>query len=208
MNTRLALSRDFACVRCARLTLSMLAFPLAVWFAPSRTVQAQDAAQARLLQPADINALPLRDNGMRIAYGSDSLQFGELRLPAGPGPHPLVIVLHGGCWYSPYASARNSAPLAEALTDAGVATWNVEYRRYDHSGGDGPGPSPMLHGLPIMSDSSRSYTRWIPRVSSPSVTRRAHSWRPGCPRDHVTTRTVRSTKSRRWHCMAWYHWAG
>jgi acetyl esterase/lipase len=30
---------------------------------------------------------------------------------------------------------RNSAPLADALAQSGVATWNVEYRRYDHPGG-------------------------------------------------------------------------
>jgi acetyl esterase/lipase len=34
---------------------------------------------------------------------------------------------------------RNAAPLADALTAAGVATWNVEYRRYDHPGGGWPG---------------------------------------------------------------------
>lgn len=102
------------------------------------TASAQ-AAGPRLLRPAEIDALPLRTAGQRIAYGPDSLQFGELRLPPGPGPFPVVVVLHGGCWYSPYASIRNAAPLAEALTDAGLATWNVEYRRYDHPGGGWPG---------------------------------------------------------------------
>ena len=33
-----------------------------------------------------------------IPYGSDPLQFGHLRLPAGPGPHPLAVVIHGGFW--------------------------------------------------------------------------------------------------------------
>ncbi len=104
-----------------------------------RTLPAQDVPRPRLLRAGDVDTLPVRDAGVRIAYGSDSLQFGELRMPAGPGPHPVAIVLHGGCWFSPYASVRNSAPLAEALTEAGVATWNVEYRRYDHPGGAWPG---------------------------------------------------------------------
>jgi hypothetical protein len=30
-------------------------------------------------------------------YGSDKLQSGELRLPAGKGPFPVVAVIHGGC---------------------------------------------------------------------------------------------------------------
>jgi acetyl esterase/lipase len=48
-------------------------------------------------------------------------------------------VIHGGCWYSPYATLRNTAAFADALADEGIATWNVEYRRYDHPGGGFPG---------------------------------------------------------------------
>jgi acetyl esterase/lipase len=103
-----------------------------------RALAAQDAAP-RLLRPADIDRLPLQTAGLRLAYGTDSLQFGELRVPSGSGPFPVAIVLHGGCWYGPYANVRNAAPLADALTAAGIATWNVEYRRYDHPGGGWPG---------------------------------------------------------------------
>jgi acetyl esterase/lipase len=93
----------------------------------------------RLLRPADVDALPVTRAAVRHTYGPDSLQFGELRLPDGVGPFPVAVVLHGGCWYGPYAAVRNAAPLADALTDAGIATWNVEYRRYDHPGGGWPG---------------------------------------------------------------------
>lgn len=103
-----------------------------------RALSAQDVAP-RLLRPTEIDRLPVQTNGLRIAYGRDSLQFGELRVPSGRGPFPVAIVLHGGCWYGPYASVRNAAPLADALAAAGVATWNVEYRRYDHPGGGWPG---------------------------------------------------------------------
>jgi uncharacterized membrane protein YhhN/dienelactone hydrolase len=97
-------------------------------------------AQPRLLRAGDVDTMPVRRAGQRIAYGTDSLQVGELRLPEAPrGRVPLVVLVHGGCWYSPYATMRNTAPLADALTDSGVATWNVEYRRYDHSGGGWPG---------------------------------------------------------------------
>lgn len=101
---------------------------------------ASDAtAQGRRMRASDIDTIPVRDAGRRLAYGTDSLQFGDLRLPPGSGPFPIAVVIHGGCWYSPYASLRNSAPLAQALADAGVATWNVEYRRYDQPGGGWPG---------------------------------------------------------------------
>lgn len=99
------------------------------------------SAQApRLLRAGDLDTLPARP-GERMAYGRDSLQFGELRLPGvTPGARvPVVVVIHGGCWFSPYASARNTAALADVLTRDGLATWNIEYRRYDHPGGGWPG---------------------------------------------------------------------
>lgn len=108
---------------------------------PSLAIAASLHAQPapRRMRAADVDSIPVRTAGLRIAYGTDSLHFGELRVPPGRGPFPVAIVVHGGCWYSPYASVRNSAPLADALASAGVATWNVEYRRYDQPGGGWPG---------------------------------------------------------------------
>ena len=37
----------------------------------------------------ELDALPKPPADRRIAYGEDSLQFGELRLPAGDGPFPV-----------------------------------------------------------------------------------------------------------------------
>lgn len=74
----------------------------------------------------------------RIQYGPEELQFGELRLPEGPGPHPVAVVMHGGCWLS-IANNDYMDPVAVALTDAGWATWNLEFRRIDQPGGSWPG---------------------------------------------------------------------
>jgi acetyl esterase/lipase len=78
----------------------------------------------------------------RLAYGSDPVQFGELRVPATAGPHPVAIVVHGGCWLAqlgnldPRAVALdNMRPLSAALVEAGIATWNIEYRRVGNGGG-------------------------------------------------------------------------
>ncbi|MGU3436071.1 alpha/beta hydrolase family protein [Actinomycetes bacterium M1A6_2h] len=66
-------------------------------------------------------------------YGRHSDQYGDLRTPSGPGPHPIVVLVHGGSWRSQYRSDMlNDA--ARDLTARGYATWNVEYRcpdRYD-----------------------------------------------------------------------------
>jgi acetyl esterase/lipase len=81
---------------------------------------------------------PVPPADARIAYGSAPLQFGELRLPDGPGPHPVVVVVHGGCWESAYDLAH-AGSLSEALTRTGAATWTLEYRRIGDPGGGWPG---------------------------------------------------------------------
>jgi len=74
----------------------------------------------------------------RLHYGQDALQFGDLRMPAGAGPHPVAIVIHGGFWRAKYGLPY-AGHMAAALTAAGIATWNVEYRRIGNPGGGWPG---------------------------------------------------------------------
>jgi acetyl esterase/lipase len=91
-----------------------------------------------VMRAADALALPRPAADHRLAYGDDPLQFGELRLPGGDGPYPVVIVIHGGCWLADYDLGYISA-FADALTEAGVATWSIEYRRVGNEGGGWPG---------------------------------------------------------------------
>lgn len=74
----------------------------------------------------------------RIAYGPGPQQFGELWLPRARGPHPVAIVLHGGCWSARYGEGH-VRPLCAALARAGIATWCLEYRRIGDEGGGWPG---------------------------------------------------------------------
>jgi acetyl esterase/lipase len=74
----------------------------------------------------------------RLHYGSDPLQFGDLRVPKGSGPHPSAIVIHGGFWRAKY-NLEHAGHLCAALTRAGMATWNLEYRRIGNPGGGWPG---------------------------------------------------------------------
>jgi len=82
--------------------------------------------------------MPIRPADHRDIYGEAPEQFGELRLPAGTGPHPVVVLIHGGCWRSEYGVAH-VAPLATALSDDGFAVWAIEYRRVGSPGGGWPG---------------------------------------------------------------------
>jgi pimeloyl-ACP methyl ester carboxylesterase len=72
-------------------------------------------------------------------YGADDLRRGELRVPAGRGPFPVAILVHGGCWRSDMGGQVNMAPLADALTRRGFATWSFTYRRVGHPGAGWPG---------------------------------------------------------------------
>jgi acetyl esterase/lipase len=96
------------------------------------------AAQNTSLQPADIVKLPSTPPTAHTAYGTDPSQFADLRLPEGPGPFPVVAIIHGGCW-AEYADVTYTANLATALIREGWATWNVEYRRVHQEGGGWPG---------------------------------------------------------------------
>jgi acetyl esterase/lipase len=91
------------------------------------------------MSAGDLQSLPVQPPDRRIAYGSEASQFGELRLPPGAGPHPTVVLIHGGCWRADYATLAAIAPMADALKADGIATWSIEYRRLGEPGAGWPG---------------------------------------------------------------------
>ena len=127
--------RTASCARAIARTLahaSLSLLLLAPVFGPA-PLWAQETL--RWTDIADVRA-PAPDH--RIAYGTDSLQFGHLRLPEAPGPHPVIVFMHGGCWLSDYDIAH-VGPLEEALREEGWAVWSLEYRRAGDEGGGWPG---------------------------------------------------------------------
>jgi acetyl esterase/lipase len=71
----------------------------------------------------------------RIAYGPDPLHFADVRHAQGDA---LAVMLHGGAWRAAY-DLDHFGHLCVALRAAGVATFNVEYRRTGQPGGGWPG---------------------------------------------------------------------
>ena len=65
-------------------------------------------------------------------------QFATLSLPSTPGPHPVVVLIHGGFWRAAYGLDLME-PLAADLVGRGYAAWNIEYRRVGQPGGGWPG---------------------------------------------------------------------
>lgn len=84
------------------------------------------------------NQVPPPPVPVRLTYGTDPHQFGDLRLPSGKGPFPILMNIHGGYWRAKY-DLDHAGPLCEALTAKGLATFNLEYRRVGHEGGGWPG---------------------------------------------------------------------
>lgn len=75
-----------------------------------------------------------------IHYGPASSQALDVFLPDGKGPHPVAILIHGGCWRDlPGAGREQLRPIASELTRQGVAVWSIGYRRADEDGGGYPG---------------------------------------------------------------------
>jgi acetyl esterase/lipase len=99
---------------------------------------------------------------LRVPYGPDPNQFVDLRVPAGKGPHPVVFFIHGGYWRAKY-DLTYAGHLCAALVKAGIATWNVEYRRVGNPGGGWPGTFEdvrtayhlLLHGHNVQSQDKK-----------------------------------------------------
>jgi acetyl esterase/lipase len=89
------------------------------------------------LTSPNILTLPPPPPDHRIAYGPDPNQFGELRLPSTPGPHAVLVAIHGGFWRAAY-DLGYLGHLCADLTARGYATWSLEYRRLGQPGGGWP----------------------------------------------------------------------
>jgi acetyl esterase/lipase len=112
----------------------------------------------------DLLALPQPPADRTIAYGPAPQHLAELRLPKAPGPHPVVIVIHGGCWQAPWGFDHVRS-LAAALAADGYATWSLEYRRLGDPGGGWPGTlEDVAGGADHLRDVAREHRLDLDRV--------------------------------------------
>ena len=123
---------------CRASLMVMLVFACATQ-ALATAKQRPQVARPEVMGPGELEKLPARPPDHRLEYGADPNQFGELRLPAGRGPRPVAVLVHGGCWKAEYATLRDLSPMADALKDERIASWNIEYRRPRQTGGGWPG---------------------------------------------------------------------
>ncbi|WP_331043207.1 alpha/beta hydrolase [Sphingomonas sp.] len=97
------------------------------------------AADSPRMTWADLRARPRPAADATISYGSDPYQIVDVWVPAGRGPHPVVVMVHGGCWQTSIADAKLMNWIAGDLRDDGIAVWNIDYRGVDRRGGGYPG---------------------------------------------------------------------
>lgn len=100
---------------------------------------AEARTEVRLMTPQDLMALPVNAPDHIIRYGSEPSHYAELRIPAGAGPHPVVVLVHGGCFRKEFADTKSIGAIADALEREGIATWSIEYRRLSEPGSGWPG---------------------------------------------------------------------
>jgi len=88
-------------------------------------------------------ALPLQT----LRYGPETDQVGDLRI----GGNTLAILVHGGFWRHEWTRDTMES-LAVDLTQGGISTWNIEYRRLGAGGGWPVTPEDVLLALDHVSE--------------------------------------------------------
>ena len=87
----------------------------------------------------DLLRRPRPDPTQEIKFGRAPTDIADLWLPETAGPHPVVVMIHGGCWQKKTADRTLMNYAAEELRCTGFAVWNIEYRGVDEDGGGYPG---------------------------------------------------------------------
>jgi acetyl esterase/lipase len=82
----------------------------------------------------DVLGRPAPPADLTVSYGPHPDQVADVRLPAGSGPAPLLLMLHGGFWRAEF-DRSHLGPMASDLAGRGFAVASVEYRRTGGGGG-------------------------------------------------------------------------
>ena len=100
------------------------------------------ASAASAADPVELSAfiaLARPEPTLQVRYGAEPTQGIDIFLPAGPGPHPVAILIHGGCWSTVTAGREQLRHLGADLAERGIAVWSLGYRRANEAGGGYPG---------------------------------------------------------------------
>jgi acetyl esterase len=99
---------------------------------------------------ADLPEIGAFHEGVSIGDGVSA----DVVVPKAPGPHPVVVYLHGGGWIC--GSARTHRKLGFRLAEAGFLVLNVDYRLAPEH----PFPTPFQDCVAALRFARREATRW------------------------------------------------
>lgn len=111
-------------------------------------------AELALLSWGDLLARERPSPTTSIRIGDGETDIVDLWLPETPGPYPVVLMVHGGCWQKQIADRTLMNYAAEDLRQRGLAVWNIEYRGVDEPGGGYPG---TFEDVARAADAMRAY---------------------------------------------------
>jgi acetyl esterase/lipase len=100
------------------------------------------ASVASAADPVELSAfiaLARPEPTLQVRYGAEPPQGIDIFLPAGSGPHPVAILIHGGCWSTVASGREQLRHLGAHLAERGIAVWSLGYRRANEAGGGYPG---------------------------------------------------------------------
>ena len=112
---------------------------MVTWGMVLSMILAVGAAQAEPASLDDYMKQARRQPDATVHYGPAPSQTAELFLPKGKAPHPVVVLLHGGCFLTEFEGFPQTSGLATDLAGRGYAVWNVEYRKLGEPGAGYPG---------------------------------------------------------------------
>lgn len=137
------------------------------WVPPPMDQSAElDIPPERLMQWGDLTQNPLPKTGIEIRTGTGATDIVDLWLPEGDGPHPVVVMVHGGCWQKSIADRTLMNYAAEDLRRNGMAVWNIEYRGVDEKGGGYPGTYlDVARAVDALPDFAEAYDLDLSRVA-------------------------------------------
>jgi hypothetical protein len=140
------------------------------------------ASAASAAEPVELSAfiaLARPEPMLQVRYGAEPSQGIDIFLPAGSGPHPVAILIHGGCWSTAASGREQLRHLGTDLAERGIAVWSLGYRRANEAGGGYPAPSRMSALRSTAYGMMRRRTIWTCRARRWSAIQPAGTWLSG-----------------------------
>ena len=112
---------------------------MARWLLALGLLMAASVASAEPASVDDYMTQPRQTPAAVVHYGPAPAQVAELFLPKAKGPHPVIVLLHGGCFLAEYQGLAQTSAIAADLAARGYAVWNIDYRKLGEPGAGYPG---------------------------------------------------------------------